>query len=512
MNDARAAFATGPVALLCLVQLALWVLSSGPLAYGYMSDEMYYLDCADRLAWGYVDHPPFSLLLLAGVRALLGDSLLALHLLPALATCLDFGLVALLARELGGGRVAQALAALAVLAAPVHQGIAGFYSMNALEPALWSGALLLLARIANGASPRLWLVLGGLLGVGLLNKISVLWLGAGLAVGLLATPARRWLATPWPWACAAIAALLFAPHLFWQAANGWPTLEFMRNATSQKMLAKTPLDFAGEQILTMGPLAAPLWLAGLGWYFLTPDGRRQQLLAWVWIVVIALLVASGSARANYAAPAYAGLLAAGGVAVERGCRRGARRWPAGVFAAGLGLSGLALLPLATPLLPPERLIDYARALGVEAPRQQVGETADLPIHLALRFGWPELIDAVTRAQSELSPGERAQAVVLAPSFGVAGALRFLGRGHGLPPVISGHNNYFLWGRGDAGGEVLIAVADDASDLEWAYERVERVAEIDCRHCESELARRAVFVCRGLRVPFESFWARSRRFI
>jgi 4-amino-4-deoxy-L-arabinose transferase-like glycosyltransferase len=498
--------------VLCVSQLAIWFASSGPLAYGYMSDEMYYLDCAERLAWGYVDHPPLSPFVLAGVRALLGESLLALHLLPALALWLDVALVALLARELGGGRVAQTIAALAVFAAPVHQGVASFYSMNAFEPALWSGAFLLLAKLANGGRPRLWLALGALLGVGLLNKLSVLWLGAGLAVGMLATPARRQLATPWPWTCAGVAALFLAPHVAWQLANDWPTLEFMRNATAEKMVAKTPLAFAGEQVLVMGPLAAPLWLAGLGWYFLTPAGRRQQWLAWIWIVVLGLLVASGTARANYAAPAYGALLAAGGVAVEGFARSGPRRALPAALAAGLLVSGLASLPLATPLLPPERLSAYARALGVEVPREQVGEDGPLPLHFALRFGWHALIDAVAQAQAALAPGERERAVVLAPSFGAAAALRFLARERGLPPVISGHNNYFLWGHGGAIGDVLIAVSEDPGQLERAYRSVERVAEIDCEYCAAEVDRWSVFVCRGLRVPFERFWRGVRHFI
>jgi 4-amino-4-deoxy-L-arabinose transferase-like glycosyltransferase len=507
-----ARFAALPVALLCAAQLALWYASSGPLAYGPMSDEMYYLDCAQRLAWGYVDHPPLSLLLLAGVRALLGESLLALHLLPALALCLHIALVALLARELGGGRTAQGLAALAAFAAPVHQGVASFYSMNALEPAIWSGAFLLLAKLVGGARPRLWLGLGVLLGLGLLNKLSVLWLGAGLAVGLLLTGERRQLATPWPWACAAIALLLLAPHLVWQLANGWPTLEFMRNATAEKMVAKSPLAFAGQQVLVMGPLAAPLWLAGLGWYFLSPEGRRHQWLAWIWIVVVGLLAVSGTARANYAAPAYGALLAAGGVAVEGFARGGLRRALPPALAAGLLVSGAAALPLATPLLPPERVASWSRALGIEAPREQVGEEGALPLHFALRFGWQELIDAVARAQAGLAPDERERAAVLAPSFGAAGALRFLGRGRGLPPVISGHNNYHLWGYGDVEGEVLIAVAEHPGELERAYRRVERVAEIDCAYCGSETDRWSVFVCRGLRVPFERFWQRVRHFI
>src|SRR5262249_21270558 len=153
-------------------------------------------------------------------------SLYAMHLLPALAACANWLLLALLARELGGGRVAQTLAAVAGFSAPVYQALAGFYSMNAFEPPLWTAGAWLLARIANGAGVGGWIQLGVLLGIGLLNKISMLWFGFGLALGLLFTPARRWLATPGPWIAAALALAIFAPHLVWQILHGWPTLEF----------------------------------------------------------------------------------------------------------------------------------------------------------------------------------------------------------------------------------------------------------------------------------------------
>src|SRR5207249_1136821 len=131
-----------------------------------------------------------------------------------------------------------------------------------------------LLRLHNGAPPRLWLLLGVVLGFGLLNKISMLWFCFGLVVGLVLTPQRRWLRTPWPWLAGLIALALFAPHLVWQAQNGWPTLEFMRNATRYKMVSKTAVAFLGEQVLIMHPLVVPFWLAGLAYYFLGTEGRR----------------------------------------------------------------------------------------------------------------------------------------------------------------------------------------------------------------------------------------------
>jgi 4-amino-4-deoxy-L-arabinose transferase-like glycosyltransferase len=510
-SGARAPIPWKILSVLILAELGLYLLSSGPLAYGYMSDELYYFDCADRLAWGYVDHPPLSLVLLHGVRATLGDSLLAIHLLPALAACATVLLVALLARELGGGRTAQALSGLAALIAPVYLGVAGLYSMNAFEPALWAGAALILARIGNGGDPRLWLALGLVLGIGLLNKISMLWFGLGLAVGLVLTPERRWLATPWPYLAAALCFALFAPHIVWQLQHGLPTLEFMRNAAEQKMVSKSPLGFAAEQLLMMNPLAAPFWLAGLVYYF-TSAGSRHRLLGWIWISVFVLLAASGSARANYLGPAYTVLLPAGGVAFERLARRRSWRWLPATTASAFAVSGVALAPMAMPLLPPASYVVYERALGISPPVEQQGDVGLLPLHLGQRFGWPELIEAVQAAHATLSEEERTRAGVFGSYFGDTGAVNFFGRDMGLPPAIGGHNNYWLWGPRGLSGDVMIVIAPSDSELIEFFERVERVAGVDCRYCMPETRRLSVYVCRGLRHPLAEVWPRLKRYI
>jgi 4-amino-4-deoxy-L-arabinose transferase-like glycosyltransferase len=507
----RAPVAWGFLVGLAALRLALYLLASGPLAYGYMSDELYYLDCAERLAWGYVDHPPLSLGLLRLVRETLGDSLLALRLAPALAGCGTLILTALLARELGGERTAQGLAALAALAAPVLLAVTGFYSMNAFEPLLWSAAALLVARIVNGADPRCWLLLGAVLGLGLLNKISTLWFGLGLGVGLVLTPERRWLATPWPWLAGAIALALFAPHLLWQVQHDWPTAEFMRNATTRKMVEKSPLAFAASQLLALHPVIAPLWIAGLLYLLLGPEGRRHRLLAWIWLTVFGLLAASGTARTYYLAPAYPPLLAAGAVACERLARAPRWRWLPPVTAAVFALTGAASAPFAIPLLPPERFVAYQRALGVSAPREQVDELGALPLHFALRFGWPELLGALGEAHARLSPAEREQAVILGSWFGDTGAVNLLGAEDGLPSAISGHNNYWLWGPGGATGEVLLALAQSDEKLQGWYEDVERVAEIDCDYCMPDVARLAVYACRRPRRPMAEWWPAVKRF-
>ena len=301
--------------------------------YGWFRDELYYMASTRHLAWGYVDHPPLSIALLTLVRVLFGESLAAIRIVAAFLGAGTVFLTGRLARAAGGGAFAQTVACLCALLAPVYLAIGHFYSMNAIEMALWPAASLLLLRALRTGRAADWALLGALLGVGLLNKISASWLGLGIAIGLLLTPHRRALRTPGPWIAAAIAALFFLPHVLWQAGNHFPTLEFMRNATEHKMTGVSPQAFLREQVLVMGPGNAVVWIAGLWFALFARTGRPWRLLAWIWIAVAAILLVGGRSRASYLSPAYPAIFAAGGVAWERLLSGNRGRWARGSPAA-----------------------------------------------------------------------------------------------------------------------------------------------------------------------------------
>src|SRR5690242_6264202 len=230
--------------------------------------------------------------------------------------------------------------------------------MNVIEAAVWPAAALLLLRALRRGRTGDWAWLGLVLGIGLLDKISVSWLGLGIAVGLILTPHRRVLTTPGPWIAALIAVLLFLPHMLWQVANHFPTLEFMRNATGRKMAAVSVTHFFRDQLLTMGPGNAPIWIAGLLFALFARAGRGWRLFAWVWLSVCVLLVAGGRSRSSYLSPAYPMLFAAGGVAWERMLAIPGLRWIRPVLAGVVAAFGLLVQPLTLPILPVRVLIRY----------------------------------------------------------------------------------------------------------------------------------------------------------
>ncbi len=484
-------------------------------SYGYFRDELYYLACADHPAAGYVDQPPFSILFLSAWKAVFGTSLSALRTPPILLGTATIVLTALLARRLSGGRIAQGLAACAAASAPIWLGMSRYYSMNAFDIFFWTLAALLVAEILEAApgsgATRLWLLLGILLGLGLLNKISVLWLGCGLFLGLVLTPARRLLATRGPWLAGAIATLLFLPHVLWQVANGWPTLEFMRNATQGKYKSFPLGSLLAEVVLHFNLLAAPLWIAGLVWLLASRDGRRFAALGVVWITTLVILAAAGNAKPEYLSPAFAPLLAAGGVACERLLHRGRSTWPAVFYAGAIVLNAALVAPFVLPILPVPRYLAYAKALGVAPSTPEKKTLGTLPQHYADMFGWPEMAETIAGVWRSLPEEDRRKTAVYVYNYGEAGAIDLFGRKLGLPPAICAHNNYFLWGMRGQTPEIFLVYGGKRERPLRVFESVEAGAVFTHPWVMPYENDRTVWICRRLKLPFAEIWPGEKNF-
>lgn len=496
----------------------LWVLAAATLlfylltarGYGYFRDELYYLANGEHLGLGYVDHPPLVGWLAAVVRGLLGTSLPALRFLPALAAAATVGLAGLLARELGGGRSAQVLAAVATLLTPIYLGLFSIFSMNAFDVLIWAGLWWLAARILRTGDQRLWLAFGLLAGVGLENKISVLFLGFGLVLGLVL--ARRWQAfkSPWLWAGGGLALLLFLPHLVWQQLHGWPTPEFMANAREHKIKDLAPLSFLGEQLLLAGPAALPLWLAGLGSFLFARRHRPFRPLGWAYLAILALMIVAGS-KPYYLGAAYTVLLAGGAAAVEAWSRRWGGAPLRGAVLAGVAAGGLVVAPLAKPLLPVERYVRYAAALGVAPSSDERHELGRLPQFYADMHGWPDLAASVARVYDTLPSEDKARACIFTENYGQAGAIDLFGADHGLPKAISGHNSYWLWGPRDCTGEVVLVLGGERERLEESFTQVEPGAVHTCRDCMPYEDDKPIWIARELKQPLAELWPRLKHY-
>ncbi len=477
--------------------------------YGVFRDELYYIACARHLDWGYVDHPPLVALVAALARAAFGGSWIALRMLAAVAAGATVLLAGDIAADLGGGRWARVQAQLLTATAPIYLSLFSIYSMNALDVLIWAGLARIVVRILSGGSDRLWLGFGVLAGIGLENKVDVGLLGAGLVAGLAL--ARRFdvLRSRWIWLGGACAAVLFAPHVVWQAAHGWPTREFVANAQRDKITALGPLGFVARQFLLAGPAGFLGAAAGLGWLLFARRARPYRPLGWAALAVLIVLAASVS-KAYYFSPALTLLFAAAGVALESWTNRRFAT-PLRVLATLAVVSMLGAAPLAKPLLSEDALIRYEDALGVRPGSDENHRMGRLPQFFADMHGWREMTEAVAAVHASLPPEDRAQACVYGQNYGEAGAIDYFGPALGLPRAMSGHNNYWIWGPGSCTGRIVLIIGGDRADHLEHFESVDAAAVIRCADCMPYESDLTIWVARRLKVSLADAWKGSKHY-
>ena len=472
--------------------------------YGYFVDELYNLALARHLAWGYVDVAPMIALIGRIELTVFGSSLSAIRLAPALAGAGLVLLTGAIARELGGRRFAQGLAALCVLLAPGILALDHFLNVNAFEPLCWMGCALLLIRIINTGDEKLWLWFGLLAGVGLETKHSMLIFGFALVAGLVLTPQRKHLFSRWLLLGGLLAFLLFLPNLLWNIQHHFPFLELQENIRRDgRNVSLSLASFFGEETLAMLPLSAPIWIAGL-WGLLR---GRYRALAFAWAIAAALILAMNP-RTYYLFPAFPMLFAAGAVQFEAWLARPRLAWIKPAWCALMVLMGALLAPTIIPLLPPETYIRYAKATHLEQPRVENHRLGPLPQLFADQFGWEDMAAAVARVYNSLPADIRPRTAIFGQNYGQAGAIDLFGPKYGLPPAISGHQNYFLWGPRGASGESMIVMAGSQPDLESKFASVRRVAHVGHPYA-MPYEHFDIFYCQGLKLSLADAWPKVK---
>jgi len=464
----RPPLAAGVVAAFAALKLATHVAVGLLTPYGFHRDEFLYFAMGQHLRLWRMDFPPAIAILARAVRALLGDSFLAIHLVPALAGTAIVVLAALAARELGGGRFAQGLAMLAVVASPLFLRASSLFQPVVLDQLCWTLGYLALLRLARTRDPRWWIALGAAAGLGLLVKFSVAVFGAGVLAAALLTHERRDLRTRWPWLAALAALALGSPSVVGQLRLGWPVVGYTRELQTSQLTHVSALDFFTTQLL-LGP-ALLLAVAGLLYLLAAPESRAFRVVGWACAAPFVLL-ALAHGKAYYVGPVYPTLFAAGATWLERRSEGKWRERGAVLFALRaasvvlLVAFGLFSLPFGLPVLPPAEMARYAHATGATtAVTTNRGEVAPLPQDYADMLGWEERVAAVARVWRALPPEDRARAVLAADNYGDAGALDFYGPRYGLPPAISVAGTYWFFGPGDKPGDVLVITGDEPHEV------------------------------------------------
>jgi len=478
--------------ILAAVLVTVHTLTNGQ--YGFHRDELATIDDARQLAWGYVAYPPLTPFIARVALELFGPSLAGLRFFAALAQGLAVILAGSMARELGGNRPAQLVAAIAVAIAPMSIGAGELFQYVSFDYLWWVLAAWMMIRLFKSEDPRWWIGVGAAVGLGMITKYTMGVLVIGIAGGLLLMPARRYLKSPWLWDGVALSVIIFLPNLLWQIQHHLISLDFLRSIHARDVRIGRTNGFLLNQLFVPACfLTVPLWLAGLHYYFFTEDGRRYRPIGWMFIItLVVFLVARG--RDYYMAPAYPMLLAAGAVALTS-----RSRLVRGLIWAGLGIGG-ALGVLIMPIAPVNSALWNAVGSKIDNFREEIG--------------WPELVQTVATIRGSLPAGERAGTGILTGNYGEAGAVDLYGPAYGLPKAISGIDSYWLRGYGDPPPHTLIVLGLSRTALEQDFESCESAGQITNRYGvmnEETTDHRDIYVCRRLRTPWPDFWKRIQSF-
>jgi len=438
--------------------------------YGYYRDELYFIACAKRLAWGYVDMPPLTAFV-SWLSAPAHYELVALRFTVAIAAGVTAYLACAIAAELGGGMWSQRLAGLTVALTPAYLFLGTTLTTTSYEPLTWALAIYATMRLVRSRDPRWWMAVAAAVALGLYGKYSMFLLAAAMLAGLLFTPERTILRTR-AFAVATLGTLaVLAPNLWWQLAHGIPMLAVLRGDvlgrhafnSGMQFEFRQPLVNAGvfflEQLLFANPIAAPVWIAGTVALFRVGDLRRYRFIAIAFLLLLAAATLLNG-KGYYIAGIDTPLICAGWVALESSWN--ARpAWRA--LSAGAVLASAALLaPFTIPVLSAQGLIGYSKMLGVTA---RNGASAHLVQPLfADEFGWDGLARRVAGVYDRLPPEQRRRTAIFSDTYAGAAAIEFYGPRYGLPQPISAQNQYYLWGTGGYDGSSVLAIGASQADL------------------------------------------------
>jgi 4-amino-4-deoxy-L-arabinose transferase-like glycosyltransferase len=477
--------------------------------YGYFRDELYYIACSKHLAFGYVDMAPLIAWLTRASHLVLGDSLHAIRFLPALANGLEVVLTGYITRELGGKRWAIALACVTTMLAPVVLGNGARLAMNALEPCFWMGGVYVLLLAINRPQPALLVWCGVLLGFGILNKHSTVFFLGALAAGLLLTPERRLLNSKWFWIAVAMAFLICLPNFIWQYINHFPTLEDLRNVkATHKNIELPPIPFLKQQIMMLNPITDLVWIAGLTFLLFHRAAKPFRFLGFTYVVFLVVMMALHG-KDYYLAPIYPMLFAAGGVFWQTLTEARPRlRWVRVALPCAVVAICLISVPLAIPVLPPDKIVPYMRGLGISMTRTETTMTGMLPQHFADEFGWEEMVSTVAGVYNSLPPEQRAKTAILGGNYGQAGAIDFFGPRYGLPNSISAHQNYYYWGPREYTGESVILLGWSRKGAEHWCSSVE-VGPRNAPYYGMGWEQYDILICHDFKMPLSQAWPKLK---
>jgi hypothetical protein len=471
--------------------------------YDIFANELYFIVCGRHPAIGYVDQPPL-VPLLAVATQLGGTNAWLLRLPAVLAAVALVPLTVAFAQLLGGGTRAAWLAAVAAAASALITAMTAALSTSTFEPLAFTAVGYFVSRGVLLAESRAFWWAGLIAGVALEAKYGMVFWLLGIALGLVLFGDRSvWRSRDF-WIGAAIAVLLVLPNAAWQLAHGLPFLELVRNDNAGN-LTGGPLRFLLDQLFLVNVLLAPLWIAGIVAPFASKRMAPARFLS-VAFVATAVLVVATHGKEYYLAGAYPTMFAVGATACSR-----LWRWFVALWAVLAAANGALALPFVLPLDPPARVAELLDRMNFRPPPMEkacVG--APLGCIFSLEFGWEEVAQRTADVYAALPPANRDKAAILASNYAEAAAIDIYGKG--LPPALSGNNQYYLWGPRGYDGSVVIAVGFEPSALASLCGSVTLAARYGTSPYAMPYERnRPIVICRNMRPSLAARWSEFKHY-
>lgn len=475
------------------VNLIIHLLTNGQ--YGFFRDELYFIDCAKHLDFGYADMPPLTPFFAKIIIALLGETLRGIRFFPALLSSAIVFLTGLMSREMGGRLFAQILASITIIVAPVYLVAGTQFQTIPVDQFFWVLTCYLYIRLINTNNQKLWLLIGLVMGMGLLAKYSIAFLAVAIFIGILISDHRKMLTNKWIWLGVLISLIVFLPNILWQIHNRLPVIEHMQALRNDE---STPtLQFLLEQIIILNPFNLPIWIAGILFFFFTEQGRNYRTLVWIYIIALTVFLLM-KGKSYYLAPAYPALFAGGSVIIEIILVRRQFNWLKYFIPALLLLSAIVTSPVWLPVLPVEKM----KKLGI----------ADIRYDFREMIGWPELVSSVAKVFNGLSEEEKMNTIIITGNYGEAGAINHYRKKFGLPGAVSGISSYYFWGPGNPDASTVIFIGYPEDYLSRFFSEVKLMEVIRNQYgINNEEQGQHIVLCRKPEKPISELWKEFKHF-
>jgi len=493
-----------------LLNLLIYIISASFIKYDLSADELYYLACANRLDFGYVDFPPLSVWILGVWKFVSGDSIFVLRLLPAIISSATVVMIGLFTAKLGGRKNSVLIAMITFMLSPVFLGASSIYSLNVFDFFFWILTAYIYLLIIQSGKTKLWYTLGIVIGLGLLNSTSVVWLVAGLLIGTVLSPAREDLKTKNPYIALGIATLLFLPYIIWNFTNNFVHIQFIRDVASGKSGSMAAASSIIDLIIILNPVSVLIWGPGILFIMFNWKMRKYRAFGYIWLVTFAAIFFNWHSRIEYVAPSFQILFASGSLMIVKWNARHSRLKYALVVP--VVVLGIILAPLTHPFLPINNLVDYQSLLHIKSSVNDKNGIEGLSRYCIRMIGWNSMAGKISEVYLSLSEDERSNTLIYCPTYGEAGAIEYYSDQFKLPGAICPQNNFWYWWNEKREPTTMIFMGGNIKEYLDYFETVEVAGYYKPEYSLPYGYNPTIFICRGFKGSFENIRRKDKTFI